>query len=57
MFVIKYSLLRKVYSGVGEKPLKDSTTTPKPLAMKIWQMTQNCQMNTGKLKRAPLFQK
>ena len=34
-----------------------STTTPNLLLMKITQMTQNCQMNTGKLKGAILFQK
>ena len=34
----------------------DSTTTPNRLHMKIMQMTQNCQKNTGTLKGTTLFQ-
>ena len=48
----------KVYFGVAEKSFKDrSTTTPNSLPMKIMQMTQNCQKNTGKLKGTTLFEK
>ena len=48
----------QVYFGVAKSYSKiDSTTTPNPLHMKIMQMTQNCQKNTGTLKGATLFQK
>ena len=71
MFVVKYSLLGKnsfnptnyndkVYlEKVVQRSFKNSrsTTTPNLLLMKVTQMTQNCQMNTGKLEGAILFQK
>ena len=47
----------KVYFGYAEKQFKDYKTTPNSLPMKITQMSQNRQKNTGKLKGAALCQK
>ena len=69
MFVAKYSLPGKVTSTQPNYNDKftlelqknhskiDSTTKQNPLPMKIIQMTQNCQKNTGKLKGKTLFRK
>ena len=52
---VKHNYKDKVYFGVVEKLLKDSTTTANILPMRITQMTQmSFRNNTGKL---TLFQK
>ena len=66
MFVAKYSLpgknnLNPTQLQRQSLPLTcrkiDSTTTPKPLPMKITQMTQSFRKNSEKLKETDLFQK